>query len=73
MTKNNNNYESEEEDLQKTKEKTLSFKLKTNFTQIKIEDLSTPEKIEDHNEEKFIREKSEVTHKLKKLNDIICI
>jgi hypothetical protein len=45
----------------------LGNKLKAQFDRIKLKDLKTPEKLENHVEEKFVREKSEITKNMEKL------
>jgi len=51
----------------KRKKFTLGNKLKAQFDRIKLKDLKTPEKLESHVEEKFVRDKSEITKNMEKL------
>lgn len=59
----------EEEKICEDKKKKFSLgnKLKAQFDRIKLHDLKTPEKLECHVEEKFVREKSEITKNMEKL------
>lgn len=45
----------------------LGAKLKAQFDRVKLKDLKTPEKLENHVEEKFRREKNEITKKMEEL------
>ena len=65
----------EEEKMAEDKKKkfSLGVKLKAQFDRIKIKDLKTPEKLDNHVEEKFIRERSEITKNMEKLTREISI
>jgi hypothetical protein len=52
---------------EKKRKFSLGVKLKAQFDRIKIKDLKTPEKLDNHVEEKFIRERSEITKNMEKL------
>ena len=60
-------YEEEKTIDERKKKFSLGNKLKAQFDKIKLKDLKTPEKLESHVEEKFIREKSEITKNMEKL------
>jgi len=45
----------------------LGNKLKAQFDRVKLSDLKTPAKLENHVDEKFIRDKSEITKNMEKL------
>jgi len=59
----------EEEKLEKEKKlrTSLGNKLKAQFDKIKLKDLKTPDKLDNHVDEKFIRDKSGVTKEMEKL------
>ncbi len=48
-------------DVEKRKKLSLAGKFNTQFNQTKINNLNTPDKLENHVQEKFKREKSEIT------------
>jgi hypothetical protein len=52
---------------EKKRKFSLGVKLKAQFDRIKIKDLKTPEKLDNHVEEKFVRERSEITKNMEKL------
>lgn len=58
-----------EEKLNEEKKRKFSLgnKLKAQFDRIKLKDLKTPEKLDNHVEEKFVRERSEITKNMEKL------
>ena len=60
-------YEEEKACEEKKRKFSLGNKLKAQFDRIKLKDLKTPEKLESHVEEKFVREKSEITKNMEKL------
>ena len=45
----------------------LYLKIKSQFDQIKLKDLKPPEKLDKYTEEKFVRDKSEITKNMEKL------
>lgn len=59
--------------LPEDKRKTLPNKLKKQFQTIKIKDLSNPDRLENYNEEKFVREKGEGAKQANNLNREISI
>lgn len=45
----------------------LNLKMKTQFDKIKLADLKVPEKLDNYVDEKFIRDKSDITKNMEKL------
>jgi len=58
-------------DIEKRKKLSLAGKLKTQFDQVKISDLNTPDKLENHVTEKFKRDKSGITKLMADLDEEI--
>ena len=60
-------YEEEKVCEERRRKFSLGNKLKAQFDRIQLKDLKTPEKLENHVDEKFVREKSEITKNMEKL------
>jgi hypothetical protein len=55
------------EEFKKKKEIPLNLRLKAQFEKFKLEDLKVPDKLDNYVDEKFVRDKSEVTKYMEKL------